>query len=293
MNTRDLQIFLEVYKWKNITKAASGLFLSAQSVSKTIRKLENELGIDLFQKTTSGPQPTQEAELLHSYAKKLIDEYENLQNLFKGTTQEKKIVKVATTTGVFRKLGLEIILDFYEHYPFIKLEINENLDPVVDELCWNETVDLCFNSLPFDHNRYESYFLLDDPYACILNKNHPLAFKGSISYKDLEGYPLAIQRSFRFFLNRLMYENFTPNIIYETIDASFLDEIASNNLAVSIGNRWYSEIHLPNNCLIVPFEDTGCKWDCYLLTKRGKVLSAEAQIFTKFILEVKDKYLTS
>lgn len=292
MNTRDLQVFLDVYKYKNITKAASSLFLSAQSVSKTIRKLESEFGVNLFVKTTSGSIPTQEADMLHSHAQKLLNDYDDLKNLFSGSEQHRKIIHIASTTGVFRKLGLEFILEFYKRYPYLKLEVIERLDPEVDELCWNETADLCFNSLPFDHNRYNARFVLDDPYACILNKDHPLAKKDVIQYKDLDGYPLAIQRSFNFYLNRLMYENFTPNIIYETIDASFLDEIAEKNLAVSIGNRWYSENHLPDNCIIVPFSDHGCKWDCYLLTKRGKELSDAAQLFIDYTFEVKDHFLS-
>lgn len=183
MNTRDLEVFEEVYKYQNITKAAAALFLSPQSVSKTIRKLENELGVKLFEKTISGSLPTEEAELLYSHAQKIMDDFVKLQDIFSGTEQERKTIKIASTTGVFRKLGLEFIIEFHERYPFLKLEIIENLDPEVDALCWNEAVDLCFNSLPFDHNRFHSRFVLDDPYACILHKDHPLAKKIRLTIK--------------------------------------------------------------------------------------------------------------
>lgn len=82
MNTKDLIVFLKVYDYKNMTKAAQELFLTTQGVSKTIMRLENEFQVIFFQRTSSGLIPTTEAHQFKINAQKLIDDFSSLQQTF-------------------------------------------------------------------------------------------------------------------------------------------------------------------------------------------------------------------
>lgn len=58
MQPKQLQYFITAYATKNIQRAAEKLFVSRQGISKTIRELEQELGADLFLRSSKGLEPT-------------------------------------------------------------------------------------------------------------------------------------------------------------------------------------------------------------------------------------------
>lgn len=289
MDLKDIKVFLKVFEYQNMSKAAKDLYLSTQSVSSTISKLEETFNVRLFERTPTGSIPTKESYLLKSNAQKIIDDFESLNRTFSGTKEHKKIVKIATTTGIFRYVTLQFINDFYESYPYIKLEITEQPDSAVDELCWNEAVDIAFNSAPINHLKFESFPFSSHKYCLVLHRSHPLANKALISYKDLEGYPLAIQRSFNYHINKLYQANFTPNIIFETTDISFLNEIAECNHAIGISIDYVAAPFLGKNSVIRYFEDDMCTWDSLIIIKKGKNLSPETKLFLEYTLDWKNK----
>lgn len=285
MEKKDLEIFLSVYDYQSMTKAAQALYLSPQSVSNTILRIEDEFGVSLFDRTAAGSFPTQEAELLKGNAQKLIDDYMAIEETFSGGKDSKKILKIASTTGVFRYLTLDFIEDFCAKYPFIKLEIIEQLDPTVDELLWNEAVELAFNSAPVNYVKFDAMPFSSHKYCCLMHHSNPLASKEKIKYADLKGQPLAMIGSFSYYLNRLYKENFTPNIVFKTIDITFLNEIAENNQAIGISIDYVARPFLGKNSVIRYFEDDDCTWDSMLITKKNKRLSMEALLFKTFALE--------
>lgn len=286
MNTNDLIVFLKVYEYKNMTKAAQELFLSTQGISKTIMKLENEFQVTFFQRTPSGLIPTAEAHQFKINAQKLIDDFSNLQQTFSEQYIEtnKKTLKIATTTGVFRYVTLKFINDFQKKYPYISLEIIEQLDPTVNELVWNEVVDIAFNSAPVNLLKYDADLFSSHHYCLLLNKSHPLAVKEAISYTDLKDYPLAIIRSFNYYINELYQANITPNIVYETMDINFLNEIVEQNHAIGISVDFAAFSNLGPNSVIKPFTNSNCTWDSYLITKKNKKLTPETLLFKEFAL---------
>lgn len=89
MEIKDLEIFMKVYEYQNMTKAAQELFLSPQSVGNTILKLENEFNVILFERTTSGSLPTQEAIMLRANAMKLLNDFETVRGTFSGIYEKK------------------------------------------------------------------------------------------------------------------------------------------------------------------------------------------------------------
>lgn len=91
MEIKDLEIFMKIYEYQNMTKAAQELFLSPQSVSNTILKLENKFNVILFERTTSGSLPTQEAIMLRANAMKLLNDFDNF--LFLVSTRKRKLSK--------------------------------------------------------------------------------------------------------------------------------------------------------------------------------------------------------
>ena len=61
MELRQIQYFVQLYKDCNMTKSSQALYISQQGLSKSVSKLEAELGFPLFRRTSSGVTPTESA----------------------------------------------------------------------------------------------------------------------------------------------------------------------------------------------------------------------------------------
>lgn len=94
------KIFLEVAECKNITRASENLYISQPAVTKCIKLLEKDLGVQLFKRTHSGVELTEYGRAIYSDAKSSISKLDGLQKVVdeikSGTKGE---LKIATTTS--------------------------------------------------------------------------------------------------------------------------------------------------------------------------------------------------
>ena len=79
MDLRRLQVFSKVYEHRSFSRAAEAVLLSQPTVSGHIKTLEDELGIQLFDRLGREIMPTKAAELLYDYAKRILEEVEEAQ----------------------------------------------------------------------------------------------------------------------------------------------------------------------------------------------------------------------
>ena len=76
MRTEQLRYFIEVAQTNSLTKAAEKLFIAPQSLSESITRLENEFGVRLFFRTSSGMRLTEVGEVFLEHAYAMLAEYE-------------------------------------------------------------------------------------------------------------------------------------------------------------------------------------------------------------------------
>lgn len=285
MDMKDIKVFLAVFEYQNMTKAAKALYLSPQSVSNTIQKLETEFNVTLFIRTASGSQPTQDALLLKSNAQKIIDDFKQLSRTFSENLFDQKILKIGAIPGAFRYLTIDFINAFQKKYPFIQLDIIEQHESIIEEACWNETVDLIINACIVNHLKFDSYLLFSQRYCLIIHESHPLAKKKFISVKDLDIYPIAILRCFDFHLVKFQVKGIVPNIIIKTSDMDFLADIAENNAGIGISIDYFTYKNHGEHTVVRYFDDDSMTWNGSILIKKNKKLSEEAILFIDFALE--------
>lgn len=286
MNIKDIEIFLAVYDYKSMSQAAKALFLTPQGVSNTIAKLESEFNVTLFNRTISGSQPTNNAVLLKTHAQKLLDDFKHLPTLFSGNEINKKTIKIASIPGVFRYLTVDFINTFHKENPSYRLEIIEQHESIVEELCWNESVDIAINSCLVNHQKFDTHLLFNLGYCVIVNESSPLTDCEKISFSDLKDQSIAIIRCFDHYIaSHYRQLDFTPNILVKTSDWDFLVDIADSNAGVSISIDYYADHHPGKHSVIRPFADDSYTYACHLLSKKNKPLSPEAMLFRDFTIQ--------
>ena len=109
---RQLETFVEVCEQMSFTKAASNLYISQQGVSKSIKTLEDELGVSLFLRTNSSISLTNYGVILQRYAEDLVNNYTKVLTSILKRTAIEMVSRLASRTGLrifFRQKSLRLI----------------------------------------------------------------------------------------------------------------------------------------------------------------------------------------
>ena len=92
MNIQHLKYALEVAKQKSISKASRSLYMGQPNLSRAIKELEDELGIIIFERTSKGIKPTPDGEEFLQYAKRILLQIEEVEDIYKVGKRKKSDV---------------------------------------------------------------------------------------------------------------------------------------------------------------------------------------------------------
>ena len=140
MDTRHLQYILTIAQKQNMTKAAEELYISQSSLSQYLAKLEQELGVPLFERTRNRMLLTPSGKLYVEAAQKVLDIEKNLRQNIRSLNNRSHITLGLTSQLCLRMLT-SIVPGFKEAFPDATLEITEaNVNPLT-HMIQEETID--------------------------------------------------------------------------------------------------------------------------------------------------------
>lgn len=117
MNLKEMNSYIMVCDKKSITAAAESLYISPQALSKTVQKIESELGVDLLIRSNNGVKVTVYGKLFYDGSKKILQEYDSISTKIKHLSlQNRGILSIVSAYGILRYLTPEFINSFIEHY---------------------------------------------------------------------------------------------------------------------------------------------------------------------------------
>lgn len=128
MDINSLVIFFKVAETNSLTKASKILEFPVSTVSRKIKKLEEDLGSKLFHRTTRHISLTQEGKLLYERAKPHFDELETVGNELAGSDDHLRGEIRITAPVEKRNYLVNLISKFRKHYPNISLHMNFSND---------------------------------------------------------------------------------------------------------------------------------------------------------------------
>ena len=169
MNERDY--VYEVYKEKSFSIAAKNLYLSQPALSASVKKVEKELGITIFDRSTSPITLTEEGKVYIEAVEKLksiIDETKvklsDMNELKSGT------IRVSGENFVSSFIMPKIIMAFTEKYPGIKVELIESNAPDLRQLLLTDSVDLLI-AHDFDKNLFTNESIFEETLLLAVPEN--------------------------------------------------------------------------------------------------------------------------
>lgn len=267
MELQQLLYFLKIADYENMTKAAYELKVAQPALSQTMKRLETELGVNLFDRHGKRISLNDNGRVVQKHAKKIFTELDNIHDeLADQKNDNQKPVTLAMPVGSL--LVTNLIKGFKEKYPNIAIVISQD----------NEDSDLIISASLY--KRPHDKLLCREKIVAALPEDHELAGRAQISLKQLKNDAFISMNKQTILHTCLMHIcetcGFKPNIQVLCDNPNTLCELLSLKMGVALipDTTWP---HIEGT-VVKPITDSNCYRYIYL--KRNENHYASKAILT-------------
>ncbi|XEC97284.1 LysR family transcriptional regulator [Paenibacillus tarimensis] len=284
MELLQLQYFQKVARLEHMTKAAQELRIAQPALSKTISRLEEHLGVPLFDR--QGRQIR-----LNTFGKAFLKKVETaLTALDEGRKEvselaglEQGSIHLATTT--LDRLT-EPLTAFLAQYPKVNFKITQAAAEEMEQLLEAGAVDVCFTVLPIDGPDLESATVLEEEVFLAVPPGHRLAARKSVSLDEIADEPFIAYKEGLLF--QPMNESFfrkagiTPNIVCRVDEPAAIAKLVRAGLGVALIGGCGKD---PDSRLtILSIDYPVCRRQFQLIWHKKRYFSKAARQFLDFLV---------
>jgi LysR family cys regulon transcriptional activator len=242
MKLQQLRYICEVARHNlNLSNAAEALFTSQPGISKQIRSLEDELGVDIF--VRHGKRlvaVTAPGKAILEIAQRMLKDGENLRQVGEEFTEEDNgHLTIATTHTQARYALPHVIQRFTKRYPGVRLSLRQGSPTQISELVTSGEADIAIATEAIE--LYEDLIMLPcyEWNRCVLvPPGHPLLKAKKLTLQAMAAFPI-ITYDFAFTGRSKMNQAFadqglTPNVVLTAIDADVIKTYVELGLGIGI-----------------------------------------------------------
>jgi len=187
MTLNELKYIVAVARERHFGRAAEACFISQPTLSVAVKKLEDELGVSLFERRKGEVSVTTTGELIVSQAQRVLEEAGSIKQLARqGQDQLAGPLRLGAIYTIGPYLLPHLIPGLAESAPKMPLMIEENFTAVLSEKLKQGELDVIVISLPFDEPGIETMPLYDEPFVLLLPSSHPLTQKSAVKMAELK-----------------------------------------------------------------------------------------------------------
>ncbi|MGY6523735.1 MAG: hydrogen peroxide-inducible genes activator [Mongoliitalea sp.] len=187
MTIQQLEYVLAVDKFRHFGQAAESCFVTQPTLSAQIQKLENELGVILFDRSKMPVIPTEIGVQIITQAKKVVSESKGIFELvsqLKGDISG--LIKIGIIPTLAPYLLHRFIRSFLEKYPHVKVQVEEIVTEEIVRKLKNDELDLGIVVTPLEENGIVEKPMFYEKFYAYLSEGHPLLQKPKLVVGDLE-----------------------------------------------------------------------------------------------------------
>ncbi len=198
MNITQIKYVLEVAAASSMREASTRLYVSQPALSASIRDLENELGIVIFDRTNKGITLTDAGREFITYAKKAVSQYEILEDRYLSRDSRKERFSVSTQhynfpikafTDLIKRMDpKEYVFSIHETKTREVLEDVGSMKSEVGVISFSGSSEALLRKLFRDYQLEFVPLMQRETYIYVW-KGHPLEHREEISIEEMKGYP--------------------------------------------------------------------------------------------------------
>lgn len=188
ISNRVLQAFLVLAEVRKFTVAAERCHMTQSALSQLIAKLEDRVGVRLFERGTRSVSLTPEGERFAVSARRITSELESaLVDLRAIAALEQGHVSMAVVPSLAAYWIPRILRTYREQYPRIRINLSDASSARCHDLVQQGAVDFSLSSQASVPGELESELLFEEPLYIALPAGHPLGAHAQITPRDLQG----------------------------------------------------------------------------------------------------------
>lgn len=289
MEIRQLRYFIEVAEREHISEAAIHLHVAQSAVSRQIANLEDELGVELFERVGRNVKLTQIGKIFseHSisalqaidYAKKQIDEY---------LDPDKGTIKIGFPTSLAGHLLPTVISAFKKEYPNVAFHLRQGSYNYLIDAIKKRELNLAFlGPLPPKDDSINTSILFTENFSVLLPSNHPFAKREKLQLIDLrnddfilfpEGYVLK-----KIAVEACNTVGFTPKTSSEGEDMDAIKGLVAAGIGVTLLPESSFYDSTPRFTVKIPIETPIIRRTVGIISPATRELSPSEKVFHQFV----------
>jgi LysR family hydrogen peroxide-inducible transcriptional activator len=193
MNLRALNYFVKLSDLRHFSKAAEACFVSQPTLSTQIRKLEEELGVQLVERAPRRVMLTPVGEEIADRARGVL---RDIRQIREAASRSKDPAAGTLRLGIFPTLAPyllpHVVPGLRQRYPDLRLQLSEEKTGDIIRLLHSGSLDAALLALPLDDESLEMEVLFQEPFVLALPASHPIAEREEICLDDLAGTELLL-----------------------------------------------------------------------------------------------------
>ena len=298
IDEHELISVLQILKDGTISQAAKNLFVSQPSLSQCIKKIENELGMQIFDRRQTPLRLTEAGQIYVQAAKRMREIHKNLLRQIDDLS-ELKLGQLRIGSSRTRSVCLlaDVIVAFHQRYPNVHISIVEGSTERLKEHVLQGNVDFALLYEPLDKNNFKTIPLMDEKVLIAVPQQHQFARK----FKNIQPIPypkisFAVFDNEEFIVlkqgrrmcqiyNKLCSEtNITPRMVFEADSIMSAAELCAKGMGSTLVTDMVINRELwKEPPFFFELEETVEKRQLVAAYSRQQLLPRAAQVFLQFI----------
>jgi LysR family hydrogen peroxide-inducible transcriptional activator len=298
MTLSELRFVVSVAQEKNFRRAAAKSFVSQPALSLAIKKIENELGVLIFERNRMGISLTTVGEKIVNQAQIVLEEVDKIKAISVAERNTQQVeVKIGLIYSIAPYLLPSIIPLVKNSSPEIILEAEEDITTNLIKKLEEGSIDAAIIALPFVVPGIETQPLYDEPFKVLIPTKHPWNNKQKINAKELKNEKILLLDNTHCF--SMQVREACPGIsdkaeVQAGTSLETIRNMVASNLGISILPQSATANNYSNDLInILPFESPIPFRRVAMAFRRGSSKQSSLVKIVKSITSVKEKIIAS
>ena len=237
MEIEQLRQFRCLVELRNFTQTAERMHLSQPALSRSIQRLEEELGQPLFHRKSRSVELTDAGIAFQPCAEQMLALWDDIRSELNddGKTGRLRIGAIPTIAPFFLP---DLLRGFSDTFPHANVVVQEDVTDHLVRRCKQGELDLAIVALPIAAKYLEFEELFDEELLLVLPPKHPLTRKKQIRVSDIEGYPFVLLDEAHCLSDNITTfcrgRDFQPVAVERTSQLAMVQELVSLSHGVSL-----------------------------------------------------------